>query len=62
MLDSGGSQGSADPGLAADTWLLVLHPSLTTARSLERFRNQVGSVSRQLIKSDLGLWATSTAL
>ena len=45
MLDAGGSQGGSDPGLAADTWLLVLHPRLTTTRSLERFRNQVGSSS-----------------
>ena len=45
MCGAGGSQGSRGPALAADTWLLVLHPRLTTTRSLERFRNQVGSSS-----------------
>lgn len=61
MLDAGGSQGSPDPGSAADTWLLVLHPRLTTTRSLERFRNQVRSISRQIIDSGSGPWPTSMA-
>lgn len=44
---SGESQGMRGPDLAADTWLLVLHPRLASTRSLERFRNQVRLLSAQ---------------
>ena len=38
---AGRSQGTRGPHKAAASWLLVLHPRLTTTRALERFRNQV---------------------
>ena len=38
---AGRSQGTRGPHKAAVSWLLVLHPRLTTTRALERFRNQV---------------------
>ena len=44
---SGESQGLRGPDVAADTWLLVLHPRLASTRSLERFRNQVRLLSAQ---------------
>ena len=44
---SGEGQGLRGPELAADTWLLVLHPRLASTRSLERFRNQVRFLSAQ---------------
>ena len=38
---AGRLQGTRGPHKAAVSWLLVLHPRLTTTRALERFRNQV---------------------
>lgn len=38
---AGRTQGTRGPHKAAVSWLLVLHPRLTTTRALERFRNQV---------------------
>jgi hypothetical protein len=51
MLISGESQGLRGPDVAADTWLLVLHPRLASTRSLERFRNQVRFLSAQTYQS-----------